>query len=291
MELLKEYQNLINKELRHIFNSLNKQVKSGQIPKVLYNAMTYSIFNGGKRIRPILCLATYDTIKSASRIGSSRRMVDSTGEQTYNEILPFACGIELIHTFSLIQDDLPSMDNDDFRRGKPSLHRSFDEGIAILSADALFAMAFELFAEAPVNDKKKIAAITELAKICGIDGLVSGQVLDIADKSQIRIRRTNIKSQKYIDAKKTAALIAGSMKIGAIIAGAKNKAIKKIEKAGTYLGLLFQTTDDILDKPALGGQISKAKLYAKQSKANFQDLGKEYNWFVNFTDYTLERKQ
>jgi len=290
MQLLQEYQNVINKELGRIFNSLNKQVKSEQVPKVLYNAMRYSVFNGGKRIRPILCLAAYDTIKSASRVGSSRRMVDSTGGQTYKEILPYACGIELIHTFSLIQDDLPSMDNDDYRRGKLSLHRKFNEATALLAADALFAWAFELFAKAPVKDKRKITAILELSKICGANGLVSGQILDIMNKSQ----RSKVKSQKQIDEKKTASLIAGSMKIGAIVAGVPKNTIKKAEKAGTYLGLLFQTTDDIIDKYKISNvknQMSKANSYARQANAAFRLLGKKFDWFITFTEYILERKQ
>jgi geranylgeranyl diphosphate synthase type II len=274
---IENYKTLVEQELKSIFVSLKIETRNGNLPGVLYQAMHYSVFNGGKRIRPVLCLASY----SACHL--------KTNNQQLKTILPFACGIEFIHTFSLIQDDLPSMDNDDFRRGKPSLHRTFDESIALLTADGLFALAFELFAKARIDEKRKNRAIIELSRICGPIGLVAGQVLDIAKKSQ----KLKYKSQKLIDEKKTAELIAGAMKVGAIVAGAKERVINNIEKAGTYLGLLFQTTDDIIDKNQKSNikyQISKAKGYAGQAKAIFTSLGKRFDWFNTFTDYLLKRE-
>ncbi len=278
---LENYRNIVERELKNIFVSMKKEVRKGNIPDILYKAMHYSIFNGGKRIRPILCLAAYNAMQKNSKF--------EIRNSKLKKVLPFACGIELIHTFSLIQDDLPSMDNDDFRRGMPSLHRKFKEGIALLAADALFALAFELFAKAQVNEKIKNQAIIELARICGPTGLIAGQVLDIIDISQ----KSKAKSQKFIDQKKTAELISGAMKIGAIVAGVKEKTVKQIEKVGIYLGLLFQTTDDIIDKYQISNikyQKIHAEKYAKQAKYIFKSLGNNFDWFINFTDYILERR-
>jgi len=282
LNMLENYKQIINEELINIFKSFKKDY----IPKILYDAMHYSVFNGGKRIRPVLCIATYEAVnavqnKSKFKIQNSK----------FRSVMPFACGIEFIHTFSLIQDDLPSMDNDDFRRGKPTLHKAFNEGVALLAADALFAFAFEVFARAPVDEKRKNRAIAELARICGPTGLVAGQLLDIKKKSQIRIGRTKDKGQKLIDEKKTAQLIAGAMKIGAIVAGAKDKIIDNIAKAGIYLGLLFQATDDLLDsKIKRQDLIERSRSYEKNAKRIFRKLGVNFADFIGFTDFILERK-
>lgn len=272
---LENYRNLVNAELVRIFSKLKKEVKKGNVPEILYEAMHYSVFNGGKRIRPIICLATYVACRP------------SQNYQKLRNILPIACGLEFIHTFSLIQDDLPCMDNDDYRRGKPSLHRAFDEAVALLAADALFAMAFEMFINAPIKQKQKLAAIKELVRICGPTALIGGQILDITKTSNL-----NDNEQKIIDKKKTAELIAGAMKIGAIIAGVKQKIIDKITRAGTYLGMLFQTTDNIIDQsqPAKINYQKKLVIkYAKQAKQEFSQLGKNFKWFIQFTDYLMQR--
>lgn len=272
-----DYKNIVDDELVKIF----KRIKLSGIPKILYQAMHYSIFNGGKRVRPILCLAVYDTIKTQN----AQRKV-----QKIREILPYACGLELIHTFSLIQDDLPSMDNDDFRRGKPSLHKVFDEGIALLAADALFAMAYELFAKTQIKDNIKINTIIELADICGYNGLASGQMMDLLQsRSKKRVAR-----QDLIDEKKTAKLIAGSMKIGALVAGASEQVVKQIGKAGKYLGLLFQVTDDIIDK-SQESKVKRQKLmaikYSNCAKKIFLALGSQFGHFIELTDNMLKRKK
>jgi geranylgeranyl diphosphate synthase, type II len=277
--MMNEYQDIINKELEHIFGVLKTQVKNRNMPNILYKAMHYAVFNGGKRIRPILCIASY---KACHPKINNRHL---------SAILPFACGIELIHTFSLVQDDLPCMDDDDFRRGKPSLHRVFGEDIALLAADGLFAQAFGLFTEAPVDQKRKIQAIAELSRICGPVGLVAGQVLDVSNKNQKTIGK--IKNQ--IDEKKTAELIAGSLKIGAIVAGTRESVRDKLYKAGIYLGLLFQTTDDILDekKNILDTQrklFNQAAKYSNRAKTIFNMLGTRFDMFNKFTDYILTRK-
>jgi geranylgeranyl diphosphate synthase type II len=274
------YKVLVEEKLKSIFLALKKQIRNGDLPIILYDAMHYSVFNGGKRIRPILCLASYcSCLKTKDQFASD-------GPTT---ILPFACGIEFVHTFSLIQDDLPSMDNDDFRRGKPSLHRKYDEAIALLAADALFALAFQLFIQAQVDEKIKNRAISELARICGPSGLVAGQILDtMKQKQDIRSKK-----QKLIDKLKTAELIAGAMKIGAIVAEAEEKTINQIEKAGIYLGLLFQSTDDVIDKNQKSNikyQKLQIKKYFERIKQISNDLSNEFRWIVDFSDYIRKRK-
>ncbi|MBS4015471.1 MAG: polyprenyl synthetase family protein [Candidatus Latescibacteria bacterium] len=249
------------------------------MPKILYHAMRYSIFNGGKRIRPILCMMAYDATK---------RQKSKFKSQNYEEILPFACGLEMIHTFSLIQDDLPCMDDDDLRRGKPSLHKQYNEAVALLTADVLFAKAFDLFAQAPVTDQIKVRTIAELADICGVNGLAAGQMMDILYQN----KKLKTKNQKLIDQKKTAKLIAGSMKIGAIVAGAPQKTIKDIEKASINLGLLFQITDDILDKAQdskVKSQKFMAEKYARSTILNFKKIGGNFSDFITLTNAILNR--
>jgi geranylgeranyl diphosphate synthase type II len=270
-----DYRKLINHELKRIFI----QFKNITTPKILYRAMRYSVFNGGKRIRPVLCLMTYQAIKSHK---------SKVKNINYKEILPFACGIELIHTFSLIQDDLPSMDNDDLRRGKPSLHKQYNEAVALLTADAFFAKAFDLFAQAPVSDRIKVRTIAELADVCGVNGLAAGQMMDILYQH----KKLTTKNQKLIDLKKTAKLIAGSMKIGAIVAGADQKTVRDIEKAGLNLGLLFQITDDILDKTQdikVKSQKFMLKKYARNTVSNFKKIGEKFSDFIILTNAILNR--
>ncbi len=245
LPIFEHYQDIIDNELKLIFKQYLSQNK---FSKVLYDAMYYSVFSGGKRIRPILCCLTYQTLLESSK---SKVQKSKTKNQMLAKILPFACGIELIHTFSLIQDDLPSMDNDDFRRGKPSLHKAYGEAIAILASDALFALAFELFARAPVEDSIKVSAITELTRVCGVKGLVAGQTQDILMQN----KKKTLRQQEILNQMKTAELMAGAMKIAGIVSQCQNNVIKNIENAGRSLGLLFQTVDDILDT----AKISKAK--------------------------------
>lgn len=270
------YKKLIDSELHKIFIRLKKT----QMPKILYNAMCYSVLNGGKRIRPILCLSVYDAINNRSKIT----------RKNYKKILPFACGLELIHTFSLIQDDLPSMDNDDYRRGKLSLHKMYNEGVALLTADALFSLAFELFAKAPVSDRLKVRAINELTYISGINGLAGGQMMDLLQKKKQNLQ---IKVQNEINKKKTAVLIAGSIKIGAIAANASEQVIKRLQEVGINLGMLFQITDDIIDKNQTFNikklKSTKERLTNKLTEI-FKQLGKNFDWLIKFQDYLLKRK-
>ncbi|MDH5683299.1 MAG: polyprenyl synthetase family protein [candidate division WOR-3 bacterium] len=269
-----EKRRLVNKALAKEFT------RPGTIPQPLFAAMRYSVFSGGKRIRPILSLTTFETCNG----------------KNLNWILPFACGIELIHTYSLINDDLPCMDDDDWRREKPTLHKAFDETTAVLASSALFAKAFELFTVSKAPPIRRIRAISDITKTIGADGIVAGQIMDI--KGNI----SNLPILKKIQRKKTAEFIAVSVKTGAVIAGAKDKIIKKLWQAGIELGMLFQITDDILDaKQDKANQPSLVKFYdlnrarriaqdyALKAKDKFSSLGKRFEPLIMITDWIAKR--
>lgn len=200
-------------------------------------AMRHALFPGGKRIRPLLCLTAYRACQG----------------KTDSAILPFACAIELVHNFSLIQDDLPCMDNDRERRGKPTLHIAFGEALALLAADALFARAFELCTISSAPAVRIVEATRELARVAGTEGIVTGQVQDLSlgrnPKSETRSPRSpSVRLLRSTHRLKTASLIGASLKIGAIIAGAKPRVVAALYRAGLDLGMLFQLTDDLLDQ-------------------------------------------
>ncbi len=191
-------------------------------PESIHNAIRYSVFSGGKRFRASLCIAANDAFNGDC-----------------DRVLPVAAGIELIHTYSLIHDDLPCMDDDNIRRGKPSLHRVFGENIAILAGDALNALAFDLVSRA---DDCRLIQI--LARAIGTEGMIGGQVADVESNGLSDIGEEDV---KFIHARKTAKLITASLEIGAVTAGASSEKIKIIMEFGSKIGLAFQIVDDILD--------------------------------------------
>ncbi|OLC90121.1 MAG: polyprenyl synthetase [Acidobacteria bacterium] len=196
-------------------------------PSSIHTAMRYSVFAGGKRMRPILCL-------EAARIFSS----DIT------PALHPACALEFIHTYSLIHDDLPALDNDDLRRGKPTCHKKFGEALAILAGDALLTLAFEIIGATPVAAERRVAVLAEIAAAAGtINGMVGGQVADI------EAERKSVDAQmlEYIHRSKTAALIRASVTAGALCAGASPEDVARLRRFGETIGWAFQVTDDILD--------------------------------------------
>lgn len=196
-------------------------------PPSIHQAMRYSVFAGGKRIRPILCLET-------ARIFS--------GDIT--PALNPACAIEFIHTYSLIHDDLPALDNDDLRRGKPTCHKQFSEAIAILAGDALLTLAFETIAASPVEAPRRVAMVTEIASAAGtVNGMVGGQVADLEAEG----KRVAPEMLEYIHRSKTAALIRASVAAGALCSGAPREDVERLRSFGDAIGWLFQITDDILD--------------------------------------------
>jgi geranylgeranyl diphosphate synthase type II len=193
----------------------------------LYKAARYSLLAGGKRLRPILAIAT------AEAFGKS----ESTA-------LSAACALEMIHTYSLIHDDLPCMDDDDFRRGKPSLHKAFGEGHAVLTGDYLLTYAFEVVANDPsLHAAQKVALISLIARNCGCQGMIAGQVMDI----QAEGKTLTIESLKQIHRYKTGALINASILTGAIIAEASPAEFQLLNDFGHDIGLAFQIVDDVID--------------------------------------------
>jgi geranylgeranyl diphosphate synthase, type II len=196
-------------------------------PPSIHTAMRYSVFAGGKRIRPILCL-------------ESARIF----ETEVSPALYPGCAIEFIHTYSLIHDDLPALDNDDLRRGKPTSHKKFGEATAILAGDALLTLAFETIAAAPVAAERRVAMVTEIATAAGtVRGMVGGQVADLEAEG----KPVSPEMLEYIHRSKTAALIGASITSGAICAGAPPDDVARLRRFGETIGWAFQVTDDILD--------------------------------------------
>ncbi|MBW2595515.1 MAG: polyprenyl synthetase family protein [Deltaproteobacteria bacterium] len=191
-------------------------------------SMRYTLFAGGKRIRPVLCMA------SAEAVGGSA-----------DSVLPVACAIEMIHTYSLIHDDLPSMDNDDYRRGKPSNHKVFGEGVAVLAGDALLTEAFCLMSRGTpeVSSKKTLAVLHEISTAAGFRGMIGGQVADLKAEGE----KVDMEMVNYIHTHKTEMLITVSVRAGALIAGAGEDDLNALSEYGKKTGLAFQIADDILD--------------------------------------------
>jgi geranylgeranyl diphosphate synthase, type II len=196
-------------------------------PPSIHTAMRYSVFAGGKRVRPILCLET-------ARIFTA----------DISPALYPGCAIEFIHTYSLIHDDLPALDNDDLRRGKPTCHKKFGDATAILAGDALLTLAFETIAAAPVSAERCVAMVTEIASAAGtIKGMVGGQVADLEAEG----KPVGPEMLEYIHRSKTAALIRASITAGALCASAQPEDVARLRGFGDTIGWAFQVTDDILD--------------------------------------------
>ena len=206
-------------------------------PATIHRAMRYSLFAGGKRMRPALCLA-------AARACGGREA----------DALPLACAVECIHTYSLIHDDLPAMDNDDFRRGKPTNHKVFGDGIAVLAGDALLTQAFEIAAQSkgwaryPHRD-----LILEIARAAGSLQLVAGQVADLEGEG----RKLSVAELRYIHERKTSALLACSVRLGGMSANCPPAQLKALTDFGYHVGLAFQVIDDILDVTQTSEQLGK----------------------------------
>jgi geranylgeranyl diphosphate synthase type II len=257
-------------------------------PQNLHKAMRYSVFAGGKRLRPILAIASFEAVGGKGK-----------------KILPVACALEMIHTYSLIHDDLPCMDDDDLRRGKPTLHKVYGEGMAVLAGDALHALAFELLLKA-----KNSLVVEEVAKAIGTEGMIGGQVRDLEAEG----RKVSLKEVEYIHTHKTGRLLRGSVRAGAILGGADAKKLLALSAFGERFGLAFQIVDDILDivgeEKVLGKKIGSDKANSKatypkvfgldesknlakgllrEAKKNLKIL-KEKSWaFDNLADYVYER--
>lgn len=222
-------------------------------PHSIHRAMRYSVQAGGKRVRPILCL-------ESARIFSP----DVTA------VLPVACALEFIHTYSLIHDDLPALDNDDLRRGKPTCHKKFGEATAILAGDALLTLAFETLANAPIEPARRVAILSHVAASAGtVNGMVGGQVADLEAEG----RAIQPEELEYIHRSKTAALIRASVVAGAIGGGADEDNVERLKRFGETIGWAFQVVDDILDVEESSAALGKtAGKDAAQKKATYPAL-------------------
>ncbi|PHT51169.1 Geranylgeranyl pyrophosphate synthase, chloroplastic [Capsicum baccatum] len=222
--------------------SVNKALDEAIIvkePHVIHEAMRYSLLAGGKRVRPMLCLAACELVG---------------GNQ--ENAMAAACAVEMIHTMSLIHDDLPCMDNDDLRRGKPTNHKIYGEDVAVLAGDSLLAFAFEhiVNSTAGVTPSRIVGAVAELAKSIGTEGLVAGQVADIKCTGNASV---SLETLEFIHVHKTAALLESSVVLGAILGGGTNVEVEKLRRFARCIGLLFQVVDDILDVTKSSEELGK----------------------------------
>jgi geranylgeranyl diphosphate synthase, type II len=219
-------------------------------------AMRYSLFAGGKRLRPILCLA------GAEAVGGDA-----------GEALPVACALEMIHTYSLIHDDLPAMDDDDLRRGHPTCHKQFDEATAILAGDGLLTEAFRLMADAAPRFEGREAALLEVMQLigqaAGYQGMVGGQMLDLEAEG----KQVTLKELETIHRLKTGALLTAAVRAGALVAGGSRGEVTVLTAFGEKFGLVFQITDDLLDVEGEAAEMGKATgMDAKHGKATYPAL-------------------
>lgn len=241
-------------DLQTVDAALQKLLPSEATPPFsIHKAMRYSVFAGGKRVRPILCL-------ESARIFSS----------DVSAAMYPGCAIEFIHTYSLIHDDLPALDNDDLRRGKPTCHKQFGEAAAILAGDALLTLAFETIAAAPVDADRRVKMATEISKSAGtVNGMVGGQVADIEAEG----KGVGPEMLEYIHRAKTAALIRASITAGAICAGAPDQDVARLRSFGETIGWAFQVTDDILDVEESSAALGKtAGKDIAQKKATYPSV-------------------
>ena len=231
-------------------------------PETIHRAVRYSLFAGGKRIRPVLVLA------SGEAVGAPRA-----------ELLPLACAVEMIHTYSLIHDDLPAMDDDDLRRGKPTSHKVFGEAIAILAGDALLTRAFHLLATVPpgVDDalaRRRLAATEVLAEGCGTAGLIGGQVMDLESEGRV----VGAADLECLHRAKTEALLGACVRGGAVLGGAGEEDLRAFEGYASAIGLAFQIVDDVLDateaRERLGKTAGKDEAAGKATYVSVHGLEK-----------------
>ncbi|MCX6897586.1 MAG: polyprenyl synthetase family protein [Verrucomicrobia bacterium] len=249
-----ELKSYLNDRLRLVDAALNRALPSEKTrPATIHKAMRYSLQAGGKRLRPILVLAACEAVGGKIK-----------------DALPSACAVEMVHTYSLIHDDLPAMDNDDFRRGKPTSHKVFGEGIAILAGDGLLTQAFEVIAQTRPQPRYPIAKfVLELARAGGSLELIAGQVEDLEGEN----RAVSFDDLRYIHERKTAALIRCCVRLGAMAGNATPAQLKAVTTYGHGLGVAFQIIDDILDCTATTEQLGKtAGKDAKANKATYPSL-------------------
>ncbi len=255
---LKSY--LVSKS-NHINNSLNEILRDRLGSSRIASAMKYSLMAGGKRIRPVLCIA------AAEAVGGKA-----------DKVLPAACAIEMIHTYSLIHDDLPAIDNDDFRRGKPTCHVAFDEATAILAGDALLTLAFQILSSVELKNEhyasKWLSVICDISRAAGYQGMIEGQMRDIASEG-LTLTFNELEEMHSL---KTGAIIEASIYCGAIIGNGSTEQIKQLGIYAKNIGLAFQVTDDILnvegDPEIMGKAVGTDKNRKKSTYPSIMGINK-----------------
>nr|MBU1327645.1 polyprenyl synthetase family protein [Candidatus Omnitrophota bacterium] len=265
-----DIENYILDKKKIIDRTLDRYLPSCSLkPQIIHRAMRYSVFPGGKRIRPIFAVAGFEACGGKG-----------------NSIIPVACGIELAHSYTLVHDDMPCMDDDNFRRGKKTCHKKYGEDIALLTGDGLLTLAFQVIAESG-----SIEAVKEIAKAVGTRGTIGGQVADIlAQGSRLKAQRKHI---EYINLNKTATLFEVAVKSGGIIKGASELEINALSNFGRHIGLTFQLLDDIKDKDGyvkLYGEKrtkEKAELLARKAKNYLKIFGKRVDRLSELADLIL----
>ena len=292
----------LQQKVEHINNVLEKflPVEEGQ-QRIIFEAMNYSVRAGGKRLRPMLMEETYHMFGGSSAV-----------------IEPFMAAIEMIHTYSLVHDDLPAMDNDEYRRGKKTTHAVYGEAMGILAGDALLNLAYETAAKAfgmEVADTRVARAFAVLAKKAGVYGMVGGQVVDVESEKSDDCPITREKLD-FIYRLKTGALIESSMMIGAILAGASSDEVSRVEQIAAKLGLAFQIQDDVLDvtstlevlgKPVgsdeknnkatcvtfegLDKAVSDVERISKEAEEQLDDLGYDDAFLKELFEYLIHREK
>lgn len=292
----------LQQKVEHINNVLEKFLPAEEgKQRIIFEAMNYSVRAGGKRLRPILMEETYHMFGGSSAV-----------------IEPFMAAIEMIHTYSLVHDDLPAMDNDEYRRGKKTTHAVYGEAMGILAGDALLNMAYETAAKAfdmEVADARVARAFTVLAKKAGVYGMVGGQVVDVESEKSDDCPITREKLD-FIYRLKTGALIESSMMIGAILAGASSDEVSRVEQIAAKLGLAFQIQDDVLDvtstlevlgKPVgsdeknnkatyvtfegLDKAVSDVERISKEAEEQLDDLGYDDAFLKELFEYLIHREK
>ena len=290
-------------------------------PQIISEAMRYSVFAGGKRLRPVLTLAAFDAVARKTGVVDA----GTPAAPVFDLALPAACAIELIHTYSLIHDDLPAMDNDTLRRGRPTLHVVYGEGIAILAGDGLHAEAFGLLARDPSNDiadipdivVRKLRVVGLVSDAAGAMGMVGGQAIDLQAAGQAPGHAVVLDAEglRAMHQRKTGALIRASALSGAVMAGASEQLFAAIDQYASDLGLAFQIVDDILDvegdpaslgksagKDAAGGKPTYPSLFGldrsralaidclAHAHSTLDDAGLNDGWLGAIADFVVSRK-
>lgn len=245
-------------------------------PRALHEAMLYAVLSGGKRVRPLLAL------EACLAVGGKEK-----------DALAAACAIELIHSYSLVHDDLPSMDDDDTRRGKPSCHKKFGEATALLAGDALLTLAFKVLSQkSSAKPERQLQAALWIAEAAGSLGMIGGQTVDI----EFQGKEADLPTMDYVNAHKTGALIAVALRAGALLGGGTERQVEALYRYGKYLGLLFQIVDDILDSEGYAKLVGipeareEAQRLHGRAKDSLRSFGKKGDSLAQMADFVLQRK-